>query len=1008
VAAYSWQVNRELARDYQDVTHAYAVTRALESLMGRVTDGETAERGFLITGDDVYLEPYILFTSTIDQLYATLGGLLAGEPAQQPRMALLRTLLDGRKSELSSIIGLRRDSGLAAAHASPAFASGNAIHDRIGADVAAMSALEWDTIRRCNADVASATRESERAVGLGALAVAFLGLAILLLGWLERKSVATAAAAGQVAELEKARLQAELARNFELLGRVGEIAKMGGWEVDAVTKRLNFSRELFRIYEMEPGVAPDLDRALDNYPPDARALIGATVEAACINGGCWDLELPFITSKGRHIWVRTIGQAVVKAGVIVKLEGSLQDITERKFADESMRYMNEQLVASRDSAEAANKAKGQFLANMSHEIRTPMNAVLGMLQLLGQTELAQRQHDYVDKAHTAAKSLLGILNDILDFSKIDSGKMELDIRSFSFDGVMRYLAVLLSTTIGDKDIEAILDVDARLPLDIRGDSLRLQQVLINLISNAAKFTEQGEIVVTLRMIGSDDAGVDIEFSVRDSGIGIVPGQIEHLFRSFSQAETSTARRFGGTGLGLAISRRLVALMGGDLQVQSEAGKGSRFFFQLRFESTEKPGVLQDRYAALSLPGAAANPALRVLVVDDNESAREVLKSMVEALGWQCDALSSGAQALAAMARSSELGQRYDVVFMDWKMPGMDGWQTTQHIRDTYRTETVPIIIMISAFGREAMVERLQGDPAVLDGFLTKPITTSMLFDAVVDARAGGTSAAATARQRRVSTRLAGLRLLVVEDNQINQQIAYELLTNEGAHVTVASSGRLGVAAALSASPAFDAVLMDIQMPDVDGYAATAEIRRHDSMQALPIIATTASVMSEDREACLAAGMNDHIAKPIDLETLVKTILRHCAAVSGVDQDFEGALRQLGGNKSLLRKMAGMFIQSVATLPAELQRHLAGERKPEAMRLLHSLRGDAGSMGLKPLALHTLRLEQQLRPAASIQSLMPSVDQLDVLLQDSCETLQAYVDTLKGGTEALLSAAEQAI
>jgi signal transduction histidine kinase/DNA-binding response OmpR family regulator/HPt (histidine-containing phosphotransfer) domain-containing protein len=1017
VAAYSWRVNRQLATDYQDVTHSYAITSALESLMGRVTDGETGERGFMITGDDVYLEPYVLFTSTIDDLHNTLVALVDGEPAQQSLIAQLRVLLDARKSELSSIIRLRRESGLDAASHSAAFGLGKAIHDQIRAVVGAMSSLEWDAIRRRNADVAAATRQSKRAVALGALAVAFLGLAILALGWVGRKRTARAEAAGLVLEAEKAHLQADLARNFELLARVSEIAKMGGWEVDAATKKLNFSRELYRIYDMESGAAPELERALDNYPPDSRALIAGTVEAASIDGGSWDLELPFITDKGRHIWVRTIGRAVVADGTVVRLEGSLQDITERKFADESMRYMNQELVASRDKAEAANTSKGQFLANMSHEIRTPMNAILGMLQLLGQTELARRQHDYVDKAQTAAKSLLAILNDILDFSKIDSGKMELDMSPFSLDGVMRYLAVLLSTTIGNKDIEAILDVDPRLPLDIKGDSLRLQQVLINLISNAVKFTEKGEIVVTLKMTDSDATGVGVDFSVRDSGIGIAPEQMEHLFKSFSQAESSTARRFGGTGLGLAISRRLVALMGGDLQVHSEAGQGSRFSFHLRFERSEKSRALQDRYAGFSLPGVTANHPLRVLVVDDNESAREVLKAMIEALGWKCDALSGGAEALAALARSAELGHRYDVVFMDWKMPGMDGWQTTQHIRETYQTEAAPIIIMISAFGREALTERLRDEPAVLDGFLIKPVTTSMLFDAVADARAGGGVVAATAGQRPASARLAGLRLLVVEDNVMNQQIAYELLTNEGAHVTVASNGRLGVAAALSASPAFDAVLMDIQMPDIDGYAATAELRRHDSMQALPIIATTANVMSEDRAACLAAGMNDHIAKPIDLEVLVTTILLHCPGVSAVpevpgsalrlpetrsaaeiDQDFDTALRQLGGNRSLFLRMAGMFIEAAEGLPGDLRRHLSSEEKHDALRLLHTLQGGAGSVGVKPLAIYARQLEQQLRLAESTRSLTLSVDQLALLLQDSCSSLRSYAATLKGESE----------
>jgi signal transduction histidine kinase/DNA-binding response OmpR family regulator/CHASE3 domain sensor protein/HPt (histidine-containing phosphotransfer) domain-containing protein len=1032
VAAYSWRVNRQLARDYQEVTRSYAITGALDSLMSRTTDGETGERGFLITGNDVYLEPYVLFTSTIESLLATLVTLTVGEPAQQPQLTQLRSLVDARRQELRSIIKLQRDSGLDAARESGAFGLGKNIHDQIRAVVNSMSAREWDLIRRRNADVAAATQQSERAVALGALAVAFLGLAILIVGWLGRKRAVAAHGAMLVSKAEKDRLQAELARNFDLLDRVGEMAKIGGWELDVATRRVIWSREVFRIHDIEGTEPPDIERALEFYPPEVRPVIEAAVESACINGGTWDLEMPLISAKGRRLWVRSVGMAVVVGGVIVKLEGSFQDINERKFADESMKFLNAELVAARDRAEAANRAKGQFLANMSHEIRTPMNAVLGMLQLLGHTELARRQHDYLEKAQAAAKSLLSILNDILDFSKIDAGKMALDIRSFSLDEVMRYVAVLLSTSIGNKDIEPILDVDPRLPLEIKGDSLRLQQVLINLIGNAVKFTEQGEILVALKMIDEGEATVDIEFSVRDSGIGIPPEQMEHLFRSFSQAESSTARRFGGTGLGLAISLRLVGLMGGDLKVESEPGIGSRFFFRVSFERADKKAVLLDRYAALALPGVTRDHPLRVLVVDDNASAREVLKAMIEALGWQCDCVESGAEALTALQQSMQIDLRYDVVFMDWKMPGMDGWQTTQRIRETYTANMAPIIIMISAFGREGLVERLQEEPHVLDGFLDKPVTTSMLFDAVVDARADAAAVKAVASQHLVSNRLAGLRLLVVEDNLMNQQIAFELLTNEGAQVSVASNGRLGVAAALLAVPAFDAVLMDIQMPDIDGYAATAEIRRHDSMQNLPIIAMTANVMSADIAACLAAGMNDHIGKPIDLDTLVTTIRRHCprvggirdaksvrtlsealcrppqlpasrATAAGINYDFDAAVRRLGGNKALFLQMAGMFIQSAKTLPAELQRHLSAEQKSDTIRLLHTLQGTASSVGAKQLAIYALQLEQQLRLADGSGSVMLSAHEFDAFLHETCDALRAYADSLKGDTEARVRA-----
>jgi len=1025
VATYSWRLNVQLATDHAQVTRSYAITASLEALMSRTTDGETGERGFLITGNETYLEPYVLFTSTIENIYTNLVALTADDAIQRPQIVLLRTLLDARKQELARIIQLRRDSGFDVARSSVSFDRGKDIHDRIREAVRILSIREWDTIHRLDASIARATQHSTGAMVLVALAVAMLGFAIYLAGLLGSIRTSAVEAAKAIAETEKERLQAELAANFELLARVGEMAKMGGWEVDNATKRLKFSRELYRIHELDPADTPDLSRALDFYPPDARSVIAATVDVACKTGGSWDLELPFITAKGRHIWVRTIGVAVVEDGVIVKLEGSFQDITDRKRADETLKLLTAQLVLARDRAEAGSKAKSQFLANMSHEIRTPMNAILGMLQLLSQTELARRQHDYVEKTQSAATSLLSILNDILDFSKIDAGKMTLDLRSFSLDDLLRYLSVILSNTIGRKDIEAVVDVDNRLPLDIVGDSLRLQQVLTNLTSNAVKFTEQGEIVLSLKPIRMSESTVDIEFSVRDSGIGIAPENMQHIFEGFSQAETSTARRFGGTGLGLAISRRLVQLMGGELKLESELGVGSRFFFSLSFQRSATDAVVKDRYAALANHGMTRDQPLRVLVVDDNQAAREVMQSMVEALGWHCDVLDSGREALVRLERCVELKTPYDVVFMDWNMPDMDGWKTAQRIRAAHSAQKAPIIIMISAYGREALVERLRAEPTVLDGFLVKPVTASMMFDAVADARAGTARVNAVSLRRRATRRLTGLRLLVVEDNPLNQQVALELLSNEGAQVTVASTGRAGVTAALSAMPAFDVVLMDIQMPDIDGYAATAAIRQHDSMRSLPIIAMTANVMSEDKSACLAAGMNDHVGKPIDLDALVITILRHCPRISGyggtaslrtisealrspptssaasVNHDFDQALHQIGGNKALFVSMSGMFVDAAGSLAGALQRHVLAGENDAAARLLHTLQGTAGAVGATRLADYALQIKKQLHNTASVDSPPFSADEFDAFIRQSCNALLAYAETLKTSSSTTL-------
>ena len=1006
-AAYSWRINRQLASDYAAVTHAYAVAGEVEALMNRVTDGETGERGYLITGRENYLEPYNTFAGTIDHLYTELAALTANEPVQHQQVLLLQPLLLARRNELQAIIDLRRSSGLDIARTSASFDLGKSLHDRIRAVVSILIGNETRTIGIRNADVAAATTESLAGAALVAFALAILAAATFIVGWRNKRTIAAAQLAIERADAEKQRLQQELAHNFELLARVGELAKIGGWEVEIPGNRVNWSREVFRIHEIDSEVTPQISQALDFYAPEGRRQIQHAVETASKNGGTWDLELPLITAKGRRIWVRSLGLAVVHAGKITKLEGAFQDITERKLAGESLRLLNVELVSARDRAEAASKAKSQFLANMSHEIRTPMNAVLGMLQLLAQTELIRRQHDYLDKAQSAAKSLLVILNDILDFSKIEAGKMSLDLRPFSLDGLMRYLAVILSTSIGDKEIEAVLDLDTHLPLDLVGDSLRLQQVLINLSGNAVKFTQAGEIVVSLKMTAMSKSTIEIEFAVRDTGIGIAPEHLSDIFEGFSQAESSTARRFGGTGLGLAISRRLVKLMGGELKVQSALGTGSRFSFTLSFEKSAAQQIRPNGFPSELTPGTVLGKQCRALVVDDNESTREVLHSMICAMGWHCDTVDSGRQALLMLEQGAPRSLKYDVVFMDWKMPDLDGWQTTQLIREGGAADGAPIIIMISAHGREALAERLREQPAFLDGFLVKPVTASMLFDAVSDARASGAAHDTVAQKRSASKRLEGLRLLVVEDNLMNQQVAFELLSNEGAHVTVAGNGQLGVRAVLSTKPPFDAVLMDVQMPDIDGYQATAKIRSHQSLKSMPIIAMTANALAEDKVACLAAGMDDHIGKPIDLDVLVNTILKHCMREGGevrhfestaspaadCTQDFRDALRRIGENHLLFADMSKLFARSCTTLAADLQRHVLREDKAAATALLHTLQGTAGTVGAMSLVNYAAGLEKQFLLAGDTAAVVFSADDFDAAIRQSCNELRIFSEKL---------------
>ena len=637
-------------------------------------------------------------------------------------------------------------------------------------------------------------------------------------------------------------------------------------------------------------------------------------------------------------------------------------IIERRLPDghiAGFRFDISDLVRATEAAEKASQAKGQFLANMSHEIRTPMNAVLGMLKLLHNTSLSARQQDYVGKAEGAARSLLGLLNDILDFSKVEAGKMALDPHPMRIDELLRELSVILAASVGRKNVEVLFDIDPAMPRCVIGDAMRLQQVLINLAGNAIKFTEAGEVVLSLKVLHRDEHSVGLSFSVRDTGIGIAPEHQQRIFDGFTQAEASTTRRFGGTGLGLAISQRLVELMGGELALQSAVGRGSCFSFTLN----------------LALHAVAAEPrtgaptqGLRALLVDDNAAAREMLGAMARSLGWQVQTADSGVTALQQVRDAAQAGRPFDVVLVDWVMPGMDGWQTSRELRALTQSAGLglPLVVMVTAHGREMLAQRSESEQGMLDGFLVKPVTASMLHDAVADARAGMREIMAPPQavaRAPATQRLAGLRLLVVEDNPNNQQVARELLEAEGAAVLLAGDGQQGLtllAQAKRGPPHIDAVLMDVQMPVMDGYTATRLIRRQLAMT-LPIIAMTANAMPSDRQACLDVGMSEHVGKPFDIDHVVAVLLRHCgvsapqaqavaprpmqalpanllarARDSGIE--LGEALGRLSGNVDLFLRTASALREATQALS-----------DPPDRNGLHGLRGVAAQLGARRLA-----------------------------------------------------------
>ncbi len=693
----------------------------------------------------------------------------------------------------------------------------------------------------------------------------------------------------------------------------------------------------------------------DLVPHELAQVMNEKDQALYAEGNLQTYESRFFRHDNGEARLGAYRKAVLRNqdGEIVGLVGAIQDVTERNRIAHDLRTAMQEV-------QAATVAKSQFLANMSHEIRTPMNAMLGLLNLLQNTDQTAQQMDYTSKTLGAARSLLGLLNDILDFSKMDAGKMTLDPQPFRVDALLRDLSVILSASIGKKALEVLFDTDPSVPPVLIGDAMRLQQVLTNLASNAIKFTARGEVRVQIRLMARQGTGCTLRFAVCDTGIGISAESQKHIFDGFSQAEASTTRRFGGTGLGLTISRQLVTLMGGELTVDSLPDQGSTFHFTI---TLPEAALLEP---AKDAPTEQIPDNFQVLVVDDYAAARDIHATLATTLGWRVDAVSTGADALAQVAARAAAGQPpYQAVLVDWQMPEMDGWETIRRIRQmTPPTAPSPIMIMVTTMGREMLSQRTSQEQASLHSFLVKPVTALMLRDCVTDALAGRSNMRSRTRLRPDrALPLKGMRLLVVEDNLINQQVARELLAGEGATVEIAAHGQQGVAAVAATPLRFDAVLMDLQMPVMDGYAATHIIRHDLGMTQLTIIAMTANAMASDREACLAAGMNDHIGKPFDLKQLVKLL---CRLVTGPQSNpvpapettahavpeadaVAQALERLGGNRALYGRTLNAYLTELSDQPGQLEALLKARDWAGAARLLHTLKGLSATVGASALA-----------------------------------------------------------
>ena len=949
---------RRIETSAADRQHARDVLSEGERLLSKMKDVETAARGYVLTGEESYLEPYEAVKGQVASDLALLRSLTA-IPAADAHLASFAPLMQARLVQAERLIEARRTRGMAIAIQILSDGEGRRLMDAMRSEMRAFELIEERAIEQTEAAFQTQLR------GLFLLLVVISGLALLsataftTLFWRDarqrvrnvlhtetRRLLTMQEEAGRQLQHANTTLLLSEERLAVTLDSIGDAviatdaaglitqinplaARLSGWTsalalgrpVDEVLTLVNQDTRL----PAELPVAETLARGRLQGLANHTVLIARDGHECPIADSC----APIRDREGR-----VVGAVLV-----------FRDVTEEYATQQALRGVNTALGLARIEADRANLAKSDFLSNMSHEIRTPMNAIIGMSYLVLKSDLTSHQRDSIRTIQESGRHLLEIINDILDISKIEAGKLTVETTEFVLEDVMENVASLVVGKASAKGLELVFDVDEDVPSVLVGDPLRLGQILINYCNNAVKFTEQGEVDIVIRVKERTEHDVLLQCAVRDTGIGLSEEQMGRLFQSFSQADASTTRRFGGTGLGLVICKKLGELMGGDVGVESAVDVGSTFWFAARF------GIGAERSRPSTI--TSDQRGMRVLVVDDNAHARAVIGELLVSLTFDVHQVAGGSEAIAAVSLAEAAGRPYEMVFLDWQMPGLDGIETARKLREL-ALRRPPRMLMVTASGREEVLEG--AEEVGIAGVLIKPVSASALFDAVSRALGTAQERPRTSREVRAETldrlgTIRGARILLVEDNDINQQVATALLREAGFVVDVAENGLVALERVRAA--AYDLVLMDMQMPVMDGVTATREIRKEARFADLPVVAMTANAMQADRDRCLAAGMNAHVAKPIEPEDLWSALLTWIkpgtngeeelpTGVDGLDTVI--GLRRGLGKSPLYLSMLRSFAAGQRGVAAATRDALDVDDWVGAERHAHTLKGTAATVG----------------------------------------------------------------